>query len=288
MKQNNGTSVFILCLFIIFIFPVPAKDIYVKAGASGNGTSHDPYGTLWKAMEKALRGDVIHVAGGVYFAKGDSGAFIAKVPNLTMAGGYSLDFSSRDPFTNLTVLKRAEDYRGDNTGLPNGIISGSDDHSNLIIDGFVLEGRTRNKYKSTGDISANGSFSGQLFETGSPNIKIRNCIIINPFGVGIYCKWQGEENEVVNTFVLNTFYTGISTRSAQAGSVILLKNCTVGFVWNQTGKGGGTSVFVGSQGQTIMENNLFMFTQMFAVHNGFGNEDTILKNNVFFQCQGGY
>jgi hypothetical protein len=137
------------------------------------------------------------------------------------------------------------------TGLPNGIMAGDDDHSNLIVDGFVLEGRTRNKYRSTGDISEQGSFSGPLFETNSPNVSIRNCIVLNPFGVGVYCKWQGEENEIVNTFVLNTFYAGISTRSAQSYSVIRIKNCTIGFVWNQTQKGGGTSVFIGSSGMKI-------------------------------------
>lgn len=279
---------FILIIFIFLVVTICAADLFVREGASGNGSKDNPYGNLWKAMDKALRGDVIHVAKGTYYGKGDSGAFIVRIPNLTMAGGYSPDFSSRDPFNNLTVLMRSPDYKGDNTGLPNGVISGTDDHSNLVVDGFVLDGRTRNKYKTTGDISDSGSFSGQLFEASSPNIKIKNCILLNPFGVGIYCKWEGAENEVNNTFVLNTFYTGISTRSAQNNSVILIKNCTVGFVWNQTGKGGGTSVFVGSGGQTIMENNLFMFNQMFAVHNGFGNEDTVMKNNLFYQCQGGY
>lgn len=291
MRTGITGTIRAMILVISFFFVSAGlfgADIYVRAGASGKGSMEEPYGELWKAMERAIRGDVIHVAEGVYTGKGGSGAFIAKVPSLTLAGGYSPDFSSRNPFSSMTILKRAEDYKGDNTGLPNGIVSGQGDHSNLTVDGFVIEGRTRNKYRNTGDISESGSFSGPLFETGSPNVRIRNCIILNPFGVGVYCKWQGEENEVVNTFVLNSFYTGISTRSAQENAVILIKNCTIGFTWNQTNKGGGTSVFIGSQGRTVLENNIFMFNQLYGVHNGFGNEDTVMKDNVFFQCQGGY
>lgn len=286
-KWIKMISIAILVFFYV-LNPAFSEDWYVKAGADGRGSKDDPYGVLWKPLEKAVRGDVIHVAEGVYTGKGDSGAFIVKVPNLTIVGGYNGDFSGRDPFKNLTVLKRAEDYKGDWTGLPNGIIAGKDDHGGLIVDGLVLEGRTRNNYKPNGDLSAKGSFSGQLFEANGTDIKIRNCIILNPFGVGIYVTWRGEGNEVTNTFVLNTLYTGISTRSAQDGSIINIRNCTIGFVWFQPTKGGGTSVFVGNQGQTILSNNIFMFNQEHAVLNGFGNEDTIMNDNIFFQCQGGY
>ena len=60
------------------------------------------------------------------------------------------------------------------------------------------------------------------------------------------------------------------------------------------GKGGGTGVFIGRQGQTILENNVLSFFQTeggedgFAVKNTFGNDETIMKNNVFFSCAGGY
>ena len=294
MKSHLAKAVFILSLAVIILLfsniPVSGKDIYVKAGASGDGTEGSPVGTLWKALSKALRGDVIHVAQGVYNAKGGSGAFIVKVPDLTLVGGYNSDFTKRDPFKYLTVLERAADYRGDWTGLPNGIIEGPQrsDHSNLTVDGFVLDARTRNAYKPNGDISPKKSWKGPLFHAYSKNIKIRNSTLLNPYADGIYCTWQGKENEISNCFILNTFYTAVSTRSAQQGAVIKIKNNTIGFVWFQPGKGGGTSLVVGNQGQTIVENNIFMFNQAFAVNNGFGNEDTILKNNIFFQCQGGY
>ena len=273
-----------------------AKDVYVRSGSEGNaGTLKEPYKYLWKAAEKAMRGDVIHVAAGTYEGKGGCGHITIKTPNLTLAGGYNSDFSQRNPFKNFTIIQRAKDFKGEWMGLPKGIISGSirSDHRGLIVDGFVLNGRSRNRYKPNGDLNAKGSYSGTLFDASGENIKVRNCIMINPFGKGIYCVWQGKENEISNCFIINTFYAAISTRSAQPDSKIAIKNCTVFFTWFRPGMGGGMGIFIGNKGITTIQNNIIGFMQTEgeageAVMNGFGNDDTVMKNNVFFQCQGGY
>ncbi len=288
---------FVFALLLGFTFGIFSKDIYVRSGAAGSGTKDAPYGYLWKAIKKAQRGDVIHVAEGIYYGKGGSGHFVISVPHLTLVGGYSKDFSERNPFKHLTILERAEDYRGKFTGLGEGIIEGDyqRDHSGLIIDGFVLNGTTRNAYApDRSKIIPRKSWRGALIKAYSPNIKIRNSILINPYGPGIYIKWQGKENEVSNNFIINTFYTAISTRSAQAGSKILIKNNTVVFGWFQPGKGGSYGVFVGRQGEAILQDNIFAFLLTeggeagYAVSNTFGNDLTVLKGNIFYQCQGGY
>ena len=295
MNKVRAGIVSALLSFLFLSQTAMPADIYVRAGADGDGAKGSPYGRLWKALDKAVRGDVIHVAGGTYNGKGGSGAFLVKVPDLTLAGGYNEDFSVRDPFEHPAVLERAEDYRGDATGLPDGIISGAEraDHSGLTVDGFVLDSRSRNTYTATGKINPKKSWNGKLFGANSANSKIRNCILLNPYGDGIYCAWQGKENEISNCFIVNTFHTAISTRSAQEESVIRIKDCTVIFTWFQPGKGGGIGVFVGRQGKTVLENNVFAFAQTegdagYAVSNTFGNDFTEMKNNVFFQCQGGY
>lgn len=275
-----------------------AADTYVRAGASGKGSMDSPYGELWKAVERAERGDVIHVAAGTYYGKGGSGHFKIGIPNLTLVGGYTADFSSRDPFKNFTILERSKDFRGDWTGLPEGIIAGEQgsDHSGLTVDGFVLNCTARNVYDATGQkvMLKAPSYPGKAVEGSSKNFKLRNSIILSPVGEGIYWSWQGEENEVSNNFILNTFYAAIETRSAQPDSVINIKNNTVAFVWFYPSKGGGIGVFVGRQGQTIMDSNVFAFLQTeggeagYAVSNTFGNEDTIMRNNVFFSTPGGY
>ncbi|MBN1523822.1 MAG: right-handed parallel beta-helix repeat-containing protein [Spirochaetales bacterium] len=283
----------ILCiLFLLTSFTLvqlSARDFYVRQGAEGTGAKESPYGELWRALEQALRGDVIHVAGGVYTGKGGSGSFIVRVPKLTIAGGYSEDFSVRDPFMYKTMLQRATDYKGDMLGLPQGILEGKDgaDHSGLVVDGLVLNGKTRNAYYPSGDLSVRGSWDGVLFATSSPDIIVRNTVFINPYGGGIYSRWYGENNEVSNCFFINNFYCAVDTRSAQPESVITIKNNTIAFIWEQPGKGGGMGINVGSQGETKIENNIIMFTEEFAVYNSLKNTDTVMRNNVFFQNRGG-
>ncbi len=286
-----------ICLILFVPAWLTAKDIYVKAGASGRGAKNNPYGYLWKAISKAERGDVIHVAKGTYNGKGGSGNFTIKIPNLSLVGGYNADFSKRHPFKNLTILERAKDYKGDWTGLKGGIIEGMEgkDHSGLTVDGFVLNSKTRNSYRAGfSKINPKKSWKDPLFKAYSPNVKLRNCMLLNPYGNGIYVAWRGKENEVVNNFILNTFYASVSTRSAQPDSVIKIKNNTILFSWFQPGKGGAWGVYVGRQGKTIIDSNIIGFLQTeggeagIAVINGFGNEDTEVKNNIFTQCQGGY
>ncbi len=282
--------------FLVSSALLEAADLYVKVGTGGSGSKESPFGDLWQAVDSAKRGDIIHVAAGTYNGKGGSGNFTIKTPNLTIVGGYDQNFSARDPFKNLTILERAKDYKGDFTGLGDGIIEGKQgaDHGGLVVDGLVLNSASRNSYYDDGKINAKDSWNGALFKTNGKNIKIRNCILINPYGEGIASTWQGTENEVSNNFILNTFYCAVSMRSAQPDSVIKLTNNTVAFCWFQPSKGGGMCLFIGSKGKTIIENNIFAFAQTedgeagFAVSNTFGNEDTEMMNNVFFLCQGGY
>ena len=93
---------------------------------------------------------------------------------------------------------------------------------------------------------------------------------------------------------MNTFYAAISTRSAQPNSKILIKNNNIIFGWFQPGKGGSYGILVGNNGKAIIEGNIIAFFQTeggeagYAVANEFGNDYTELKNNIFYQCQGGF
>lgn len=284
-------------LALAFVAQAGAKDIYVKQGAAGKGSSPaDPLDEIWKALEKAARGDVIHVAKGTYNGKGGAGHFIVKVPNLSLVGGYSEDFASRDPFKNLTILERARDFKGDWTGLPEAIVAGDqhEDHSGFTLDGFVLNGESRNSYADDVIALKAPSYRGMCVQTNSADTRIRDCILLNPLGDGIYCTWQGKGNEIVNNFIVNTFYAAIETRSAQPDSVILIKNNTIAYGWSYPTMGGAIGVFVGRLGTTIIDSNVFAFLQTegeedgIGVKNTFGNDSTVMKDNVFFSCVGGF
>ena len=297
MRSTWTLGVLAAVLAFAVAFPASAKDFYVKAGASGKGASpSDAMDEVWKALEKAARGDVIHVANGTYNGKGGAGHFIVKIPNLSLVGGYNDDFSARDPFKNLTILERAKDFKGDWTGLPEAIVAGDqhEDHSGFTLDGFVLNGESRNSYTDGVVALKAPTYRGMCVQTNSADTKIRNCILMNPVGDGIYCTWQGKKNEITNNFIINTFYAAIETRSAQPDSVILIKNNTIVYGWSYPTMGGAIGVFVGRLGTTVIDSNVFAFLQTEAdedglgVKNTFGNDTTVMKNNVFFSCVGGF
>jgi hypothetical protein len=285
-----------LTLLAIACAPAAAADWYVRAGADGDGSAKDkPLPVIWKAVEKAVRGDVIHVAAGTYFGKTGCGHIIVTVPGLTLVGGYTADFSARNPFANLTIIEKSAEYKGGVVGVPEGIIAGKGDVSGLTVDGFVLDAKARNSYDATGKINPKDSEQGLLFQAEGSGLRLRNSILLNPYGDGVYCAWKGEGNEVVNNFIVNTFYAAVETRSAQPDAVVTVKNNTIAFCWQQPAKGGAIGIMVGRQGKTVIQDNVIAFMQCedsgqnygIAVNNNFGNDETVLTGNVFVQCQGG-
>ena len=76
-------------------FCASAKDVYVSLSSGKNknaGTKEAPFKNIWKAVEKAQPGDVIHVAEGNYPGKMKCGWVQLDKP-VSLIGGYSSDFS---------------------------------------------------------------------------------------------------------------------------------------------------------------------------------------------------
>jgi hypothetical protein len=315
----------LLALILIGMFApclVLAKDVYVSAGSKGNGTKGKPYNDISDALNMGVyAGDVIHVAEGVYYGEGGSGKWLIKVKNLTIAGGYKKDFSERDPWKYQSILVRAmgadaldeakKREHNKKWGLDlavtkasyNGgaMVSGEGDNSNTIIDGFVIDGYTRNTYKKNGDLNTavgpigNG---GPLVSFNRPGCKVRNCMIMNSGGPGILMVASGKKEdpnswqEISNNVIVNTLMEAIEFRAGTwdpvndpDGGFALIKNNTVAFVWTHLGEGYG--VIIGRQTKLQIENNIFAFATDFGMNNGFGNDKAKLNGNVFFNNMGG-
>lgn len=310
-----------LCIIFILVFTINPKDIYVRAGSKGgNGTMEKPYGTIEEAMNMgAYAGDVIHVTEGVYYGEGGSGKIVIKVNNLTLVGGYSKDFKERNPFKYQTIFVRGMDpdlineakKRGHDKkwGLdftptkasynPNAMISGEGDSSNTIIDGFVIDGYTRNAYKQNGDLKVDvGPVGTPLVAFNKKGCKVRNCIIINSAGPGILMVASGKKDdpeswqEISNCVIVNTLMEAVDFRAGTFdpnndpdGGYAIIKNNTIVFVWSHLGEGYG--ILIGRQTRLTIENNIIAFATDFGMNNGFGNDKALLKNNVFFNNMGG-
>jgi predicted outer membrane repeat protein len=124
------------------LLPLPTAaqtTIYADDDASGanDGSQSDPYATLQAALSDAAStsGAVeIRVAGGVYYPDEGSGVSDGTVDtsfvlsgDLTVKGGYTSDFSSRDPDANVTVL--SGDVDQDDTTNEDGVVTDTADVS---------------------------------------------------------------------------------------------------------------------------------------------------------------
>jgi hypothetical protein len=297
-----------------------AKDVYVSAGKSGNGTKENPYGKISDAINMGVyAGDVIHVAEGIYYGEGGSGKWMIRLNNLTLVGGYNKDFSERNPWKYQTILVRGmcEDAlaeaksRGHDKkwGLdyaitkasynPVAMIAGEGDHANTIIDGFIIDGYTRNAYKPDGDLNtAIGPIGSPLVSFNKPGCKVRNCVIVNSGGPGIYMVASGKKDdpkswpEISNCIIANTLMEAVDFRvgtwdaaTDPEGGYALIKNNTLAFVWSHVGEGYG--IIIGRQTKLSIEDNIIAFATDFGMNNGFGNDKAKLVNNCFFNNRGG-
>ena len=104
-------------------FGAQAADIYVSLATGKNknaGTKEAPLKNLWKALEKAETGDVIHLAEGSYPGKMKCGWFMMTRP-VSIIGGYSADFATRDPLAHRTLFQPANE-NNDKKGAGLGIL----------------------------------------------------------------------------------------------------------------------------------------------------------------------
>lgn len=298
-----------------------AKDIYVSAGANGSGSKESPYGEIQFALNDAYAGDVIHVTEGVYYGEGEGGLWMIKKNQLTLVGGYKKDWSDRDPFKYQSILLRGSEegslaeckkrghekwhsltatkasYNG------NAMIRGSgeprEDCSMTVIDGFVIDGHTRNTYKKDGDLKIDiGPVGSPLIDFHKPGCKILNCVVVNSAGPGIRLLASGTKDkpetwsEVSNCIIVNTLMEAVEFRvgdydpvNAPEGGYGAVRNSTIAFVWQHLGEGYG--LIIGRQTKLTVENNLFTFSSDVAMNNGFQNEYCRLINNVFWNNMGG-
>ena len=99
-----------------------AKDYYVSLSRGKNknpGTKEAPLKNLWKALSVAKTGDVIRLSEGNYPGRMKCGWFKMSVP-VSIYGGYSADFSSRDPLKYKTMFQpknENNDKKGGGHGL---------------------------------------------------------------------------------------------------------------------------------------------------------------------------
>ncbi len=325
MKRTgiNGCVVFLTLCFSLL---AQGKDLYVRAGHSGDGTKANPYGDVDDALRSAFSGDVIHVAEGTYFGAANGGTFIISKPKLTLVGGYNKDFSERQPFLHPTRLMQGESpdpkmCRGSkrcadmiakqkipthkSSYNPNAIIRGQGDHTGFVLDGFVIDGFTRHKYKSNEDLDCSiGPVGTPGVEFNMPGVKIRNCLVMNIAGPGIRLNALGTKlddkdpresgddwAEVSNCVVVNTLMKSLDFTVGDRDE----KNKPNGgcaliknntLAFNWEKLGHNYNIYQGRQTQLTIKGNVMAFAG-FGIGNMFDNRFARIIGNTFHNHLGG-
>ena len=299
----------------VFSLALTGADLFVSQTTGKKkapGTQQAPFKTIPDALKKAKPGDTIFVAQGSYVGKMGASEIVIDKP-VTIAGGYSPDFSARDVVKYPTLIQPKND-KNDTKGqgvitlkLPNG--KGPD----MVIDGLIIDQGYMNSYhdikgKPAGIETgmwlqgpAKGSKdkfpSANVYSIFAPvagryegNIIVRNCIIANSgnFGINISL-FQGNVQIVNNVFVACRMTAcDISSAKRQVGAV----KCefaynTVFFTWSRIsdladmGYGFRCRENVASN----IHHNIFGLNVFSGVGNDIGvakNKKIKLDNNVFF------
>ncbi|MEE1258939.1 MAG: choice-of-anchor Q domain-containing protein, partial [Paludibacteraceae bacterium] len=173
-----------LLVFSFVTLSVSAKDvIYVKSGASGDGSSWTKaFGNIQQAVDAAAKkGADVWVAKGIY--KSDSSAVVFLKPKVNLYGGFAgteTSFAVRDTAKNPTVL--------DGNGKIRVIYQNNDfaDTSSVVVDGFTIQ-------------NGMADYGGGAYLR--KNTTINNCILkkntATQSGLAIYANYSKIKNSIV-------------------------------------------------------------------------------------------
>jgi len=222
IKTISVTFLFLLLLCADLI----AADIFVPGD----------YGKIQDAIDAGYAGDVIKVAGGKYE---ESISFVL-TDDIRIQGGYSADFSVRNPFIYVTTI--------DGGQIDSTILLLYD--TSTLIDGFSI---------TNGKSASSGGGINCLYSTGAT---ISNNIIENntavDFGGGIFCT---ESNpQISNNIIRNNLADGGGGGIATQESSAVIENNYLHDNYSEFGGG----IFCNALGPTIVNNVISMNRGIFG------------------------
>ena len=153
------------------------RNWYVRASETGgDGSMAKPFRDPYQALEKAGSGDIIHVTEGEYGGKLKNGRWIVGKPWIALLGSYDREFQTRDPWEHPSVLEWPANSKTTGQGY---LLEGDGDHTGLIIDGFIFDHRTLNRYLADGSLDPSSSDKSEHVSISSLGVIIRNCVFVN-------------------------------------------------------------------------------------------------------------
>ena len=319
--MNNVKRILTVACVAAVSCTLSAADLYVSLnnGKNKNSGSKDaPFKNLWKALSVAGDGDVIHIAEGNYPGRMKSGWFKMEKP-VSLIGGYSNDFSSRDPLKYKTMFQPLNE-NNDKKGGALGILhlefeknpAKAPKNFDITIDGIIfddgfassyhavkgkpegfdtgmwLEGPAKNindKFPSANRYSIYSATASR----GEGNITIKNCTFVNGSNIAVNLNWFAGKVTTINNVFCNNRMIGISVACSNGQKPIDWECAynTVLFTWSRLNdlQDMGFGVRTNTNVNANIHHNIIGLNVLTGFDNTKGNakqKRTQLDNNVFF------
>ncbi|GCC50799.1 DUF1565 domain-containing protein [Chryseotalea sanaruensis] len=283
------------------------KTIYVNPSGNNSNEGTDkaaPMKNLDKALAKAVAGDRINMSEGTYFGTFGVGYWEINVA-VQIYGGYSSDFSARDPFKYLTVLQPPVDAF-DKSANRN-VLDMKKPLSGVVIDGLIFEGGLKAPYNNDPDPKKSGRCEGcesgmMLVGPGQKNPEgvmlvlhgnnhvVRNCVFVNSSFGGVRAKigqaGAGDIEIANNIFVGNRMFGiegfGLKGQKPVEGQINIHHN-TILFSWSRLKDLGdfGYGINVQNDAAFKIHDNIIGLNISAGISSQRFNKDLYIDNNLF-------
>ncbi|MBL8900794.1 MAG: hypothetical protein JNM84_24395, partial [Planctomycetes bacterium] len=257
---------------------VAEQDWFVRAGSEGgDGSQSKPFNDPWQALEKCQAGDRIHLAEGRYFGRLGVGMWEIPFDRLSLLGGYTADFSQRNPWAHPSQLL----WEKDSKNRPNEarlLVRGKE----VVIDGITIDMRSHNEYvdpQESGRKERNIDYAAiSLLQPST----VRNCVIVNP---GQECVVTPSGSTIENNLFVNALVFAVKVNGSDPKAVALIKDNTILFTWDNKspGKGSfrGSGIYLGQRANADIRGNLLAHNDNAAVYSNGVLDRSSLTKNVF-------
>lgn len=299
-----------------------AKDIFVSLSTGKNknaGTKEAPYKNLWKALAVAQDNDVIHIAEGNYPGRMKCGWFKIEKP-VSLFGGYSSDFTQRDPLKFKTMFQPQNENNDKKSGAL-GLLHIELDKSpmtapkgfHMVIDGIIFDDGFASSYHATKG-KPDGFDTGMWLEgpaynktadkfpsanrysiytatasRGDGTLTIRNCTFVNGSNYAVNINWYKGKVAVINNVFCNNRMLSINVTCSNGSGKIDWEcaNNTILFTWSRLNDLAdmGFAIRNNTNCNADIHNNIIGLNVLTGFDNTKGNpkqKTTKLDNNIFF------
>jgi hypothetical protein len=290
-----------------------ARDWYVNAarGAGKEGTKEKPAKDLGIIAPSLEAGDRVLISAGSYTGRSESGSDALTLP-VELLGGYSDDFSARDPWgAHQTVFtgNRASTNFNTQTRLSITTVKHSTALKPLahkvVVDGILFDMGPRNTYSTPSEVlikrkAAPGSMptpdSPALAISTGPlsQIVVTNCLVTNTASSGgafSFMPGRAAKVAVKNNASINNTGFGFHLGRSFAGDnpvdfpeyafennlAVLIEKYDA---FSQTH--GGSGVTLDGSTTVVMTGNVMGMNDFHGIDNARNAKKVVLKNNVFF------